>query len=49
MSEVRRQGMAMGTERINSAKDLRVYKKAYALAMEIFKLSKSWPVEENIR
>jgi hypothetical protein len=28
-------------------KDLRVYKKAYALAMDIFKLSKSWPVEEK--
>lgn len=37
----------MVTERINSAKDLRVYKKAYALAMEIYQLSKSWPVEEK--
>ncbi len=34
-------------ERINSAKDLRVYKKAYALAMEIFNISKLWPSEER--
>ena len=33
--------------RINSAKDLTVYKKAYALSMEIFYLSKSWPPEEK--
>jgi four helix bundle protein len=32
---------------IKSAKDLLVYKKAYALAMEIYKLSKSWPPEEK--
>jgi len=32
---------------INSAKDLRVYKKAYALAMEIFHISKQWPAEEK--
>ena len=37
----------MGTERINSAKELRVYKKAYALAMEIFHISKRWPSEEK--
>ena len=37
----------MGTERINSAKDLRVYKKAYTLAMEIFHISKRWPSEEK--
>jgi four helix bundle protein len=37
----------MVTERINSAKDLRVYQKAYALAMEIFRLSKNWPLEEK--
>ena len=30
-----------------SAKDLRVYKKAYALAMEIFHVSKHWPAEEK--
>jgi len=34
-------------KRINSAKDLRVYKKAYALAMEIFHISKRWPSEEK--
>ena len=33
--------------RINSAKDLEVYKAAYALAMEIFQLSKRWPAEEK--
>ena len=33
--------------RINSAKDLKVYQKAYALAMEIYRLSKSWPLEEK--
>ena len=32
---------------INSAKDLRVYKKAYDLAMTIFRLSKTWPGEEK--
>jgi len=33
--------------RINSAKELEVYKKAYQLAMEIFKLSKDFPSEEK--
>jgi len=33
--------------RINSAKDLEVYKKAYSLAMRIFQLSKSFPSEEK--
>jgi hypothetical protein len=33
--------------RINSAKDLEVYKEAYALAMEIFEISKGWPAEEK--
>ncbi len=33
--------------RINSAKELNVYKKAYGLSMEIFKLSRSWPAEEK--
>jgi len=33
--------------RINSAKDLDVYKKAYALSMDIFHQSKSWPTEEK--
>jgi four helix bundle protein len=32
---------------ISSAKDLAVYKEAYQLAMEIFELSKSWPLEER--
>lgn len=33
--------------RIDSAKDLIVYNEAYALAMEIFELSKKWPPEER--
>jgi len=33
--------------KINSAKDLDVYKQAYALAMDIFRLSKCWPSEEK--
>jgi four helix bundle protein len=32
---------------IKSSKDLTVYKKAYNLAMEIYTLSKLWPVEEK--
>jgi len=32
---------------INSAKDLKVYKAAYELAMEIFEFSKAWPSEER--
>src|SRR5689334_22790071 len=32
---------------INSAKDLKVYKAAYELAMRIFELSKSFPPEER--
>jgi four helix bundle protein len=32
---------------IRSAKDLKVYQKAYSLAMEIYQLSKSWPSEEK--
>jgi four helix bundle protein len=32
---------------VKSAKELRVYQKAYALAMEIFRISKGWPVEEK--
>ena len=35
------------TKRINSAKDLRVYRKSYDLAMEIFNISKQWPSEEK--
>jgi four helix bundle protein len=33
--------------RLNSAKDLEVYKKAHALAMEIFEISRSFPAEER--
>jgi len=33
--------------RIDSAKDLEVYKKAYTLAMEVFKLSNHFPPEER--
>ena len=32
---------------VKSAKELRVYQRAYALAMEIFQISKHWPVEEK--
>ena len=32
---------------IKSAKDLKVYKLAYELAMEIFEVSKAWPAEER--
>jgi len=32
---------------IHSAKDLKVYQEAYALAMEIFEISKGWPAEEK--
>jgi four helix bundle protein len=35
------------SKRINSAKELRVYKAAYALAMDIFSVSKKWPKEER--
>jgi four helix bundle protein len=33
--------------KLNSAKDLDVYKKAYRLAMDIFELSKRFPAEER--
>jgi four helix bundle protein len=33
--------------RLNSAKDLDVYNKAYALAMDIFHVSKGFPAEER--
>jgi four helix bundle protein len=33
--------------KISSAKNLRVYQKAYNLAMEIFDISKTWPREEK--
>ncbi|HKJ82178.1 MAG TPA: four helix bundle protein [Ignavibacteriaceae bacterium] len=32
---------------INSAKDLEVYKKAYALSMRIFEISKTFPKDEK--
>jgi len=32
---------------INSAKELRVYQKAYNLAMNIFNISKAWPKSEK--
>ena len=35
------------TARIESAKDLNVYKLAYKLAMEIFELTKKFPAEEE--
>jgi len=41
------EGESMETKQINSAKDLRVYKKAYALAIDIFKVSKKWPSDEK--
>ena len=33
--------------RINSAKELEVYKKAYSIAMKIYEISKSFPKEEK--
>jgi four helix bundle protein len=33
--------------KISSAKELQVYQEAYALAMEIFEVSKRWPSEEK--
>ena len=33
--------------RLNSAKDLEVYKKAYKLAMAVFEVSKGFPAEER--
>jgi four helix bundle protein len=35
------------SERIESAKDLKVYKVAYELAMEIFRLTKKFPSDEK--
>src|SRR5437667_9615644 len=35
------------TERIESAKDLKIYKLAYDLAMEIFRLTKKFPSDEK--
>lgn len=33
--------------RLNSAKDLHVYKKGYQLAMEVFEVSREFPTEER--
>jgi four helix bundle protein len=33
--------------RIDSAKDLEVYKKAYSLAMEVYMISKQFPIDER--
>ena len=33
--------------RLNSAKDLDVYKKSYQLVMKVFEISKSFPAEEK--
>ena len=51
-SEVRSQRSGVRDQRsegmrINSAKDLIVYKKAYALAMDIYQVSKGFPKEER--
>jgi 23S rRNA-intervening sequence protein len=49
-SEVGSQRSAWRVEirmQINSAKDLKVYKAAYELAMRCFELSKKFPAEEN--
>lgn len=35
------------TMKINSATELKVYKAAYLLAMDIFNVSKTWPTEEK--
>ncbi len=45
MAETRRH--TVETIRIQSAKDLNVYKRAYKLAMEIFNLTKAFPDEEK--
>jgi len=41
-SEVRDQKSDMETKQIKSAKDLRVYKKAYALGRNVNKLERCW-------
>jgi four helix bundle protein len=49
-SEVEREAcMSADNEdkRIKSGKDLKVYKRAYRLAMQIFEVSKGWPIEER--
>ena len=39
--------LKQSSERIESAKDLRVYKLAYQLAMDIFEATRSFPPEEK--
>lgn len=48
-SQVREQGRKMNRNSgaIRSAKDLIVYKKAYELAMDIFRASKDFPIDEK--
>ena len=40
-------GEGRGTRRINSVRDLEVYKLAFETAMEIFEMSKQFPKEET--
>ena len=47
MSDIRYQMAESKTERIESAKDLKIYKLAYDLAMEIFRLTKKFPSDEK--
>jgi four helix bundle protein len=47
ISKVRGQMSERGTARLESAKDLNVYKVAYQLAMEIFQVTKTFPSEEK--
>jgi|GEM_PF-5808790 len=35
--------------KLKSPKDLKAYQRAYALAMEIFNVSRQWPSEEKFR
>jgi four helix bundle protein len=48
-TEIGDQRSEVGSQKmkLRSAKDLKVYQKAYALAMEIYQLSKSLPSEEK--
>src|SRR3989449_9175128 len=47
-SKVRGQKSEVGGKmKLNSAKDLEVYKKAYRLAMDIFEVTKRFPTEER--
>src|SRR3989442_7449396 len=47
-SEVRGQKSEVGGKmKLNSAKDLEVYKKAYRLVMDIFEVTKRFPTEER--